>query len=134
MADKMYVCVAPVGVSAFDSKYKSSLPKVLNAAFAKAIDRSSRLTTKAPSDKKEEGFYLDGSVSLKKTAKGIAAELSMAMASWPGKSIFGTASSKASVEVDDPSKISDDDVDAAIQALLDDVQPKVIKELEKRAK
>jgi hypothetical protein len=133
MADKTYVCVAPLGVKeAFDNKYKSSLPKVMNASFAKAIDRSSKLTTKAPSDKKAEGFYLDGSLSLKRTDKGIDAELKMAIADWPKKSIFATASSKAGAQVGNPDKI-DKDVDDVISALLDDVQSKVIKELEKRA-
>jgi hypothetical protein len=134
MSDKTYVCVPPVGVKeTFDNKYKSTLPKMINAALAKAIDHSSKLTTKPPSDKKEEGFYLDGSLSLKRTAKGIEAELKMVMADWPKKSIFGTASSKAGTDVANPAKI-DADVDAVIESLLDDVQAKVFKEFEKRAK
>jgi hypothetical protein len=134
MADKTYVCVVPVGVKeAFDNKYKSSLPKRMNAALSKAIDGSSKLTTRPPTDKKADGFYLDGSLSLRKTDKGIEAELKMVLADWPKKSIFGTASSKASTQVANPDRI-DKDVDAVIDALLDDVQDKVIKEFEKRAK
>jgi hypothetical protein len=59
MPDKTYVCVAPVvAKEAFDHKYKSTLPKVVNAAIAKAIDGSSKLTTKPPADKKAEAFIL----------------------------------------------------------------------------
>jgi hypothetical protein len=132
--NKKYVCIQNVGVKdAFDNKYKSTLPKIMTARIEKAINSSSKLTTKPPADKKAEGFYLDGSLSLRRTDKGIEAELKMALADWPKKSIFGVATSKASVEVGDPAKI-DKDVDAVIDALLDDVQAKVIKELEKRAK
>ena len=59
------VCVAPMTVKdAFDSKYKTSLPKVMREALTKAVDRSSKLTTKAPSSKDKEGFYLDGGLTL----------------------------------------------------------------------
>jgi hypothetical protein len=134
MPDKTYVCIVPVGVKdAFDNKYKSILPKRINEGLAKAVDRSSKLTTKPPADKKEEGFYLDGSLSLTRTDKGIEADLKMALASWPKKSIFGTASSKASTQVANPAKI-DNDVNDVIDALVDEVQAKVIKEFEKRAK
>jgi hypothetical protein len=131
MSDKTYVNVAPVAVKeVFDSKYKATAPKRLNAALANAINHSSKLTTKPPADKKAEGFYLDGSLTLKKTAKGIEAELKMVLADWPKKSIFSTASTKALVEDGD----SDKDVDAALDALVDGVQAKVLKEFENRAK
>jgi hypothetical protein len=131
MADKTFVFVAPVAVKeVFDSKYKSTAPKRLNEALAKAINRSSKLTTKPPADKKAEGFYLDGSLTLKKTDKGIEAELKMVMADWPKKSIFATASTKASVEGGD----SDKDVNALLDALVDGVQAKVLKEFENRVK
>src|SRR5262245_35177967 len=134
MAGKTYVCVAPVVMKdSFDNKYKSSLPKRVTDALAKAVDRSSKLTTKPPSDKKAEGFYLTGNLSLTKTDKGVKAERTMVLADGPKKSIFGGASSQASTEVRNPDKI-DKDVDAIIDALIDDVQSKVIKEFEKRAR
>src|SRR5206468_7298666 len=96
MPDKTYVCVDSITVKdTFDSKYKSTLPKRVTAAFEKAIDRSSKLTTKPPSDKKAEGFYLTGTLSLKKTDQGVEAKLSMVLATWPKKSIFGAANSEA---------------------------------------
>ena len=134
MPDKMYVNVDPISFKdTFDDKYKSSLPKRITAAFEKAIDRSSKLTTKPPADKKAEGFYLTGSLSVKKTDKGIEAKLSMVLATWPKKSIFGSANSEASTEVANPDKV-DREVDAVIDALLDDAQTQVVKTFEKRAK
>jgi hypothetical protein len=130
MADKTYVCVEDVAVKeVFDSKYKSTAPKRLKEALVIAINRSSKLTTKPPADKKEEGFYLSGGLTLKKTDKGIEGELKMAMATWPKKSIFATATNKASVEGD-----SDKDVEAVLEALADGVRAKVLKEFENRAK
>jgi hypothetical protein len=134
MADKMYVNVDTIGVKeTFDGKYKSSLPKRMTEAFAKAIDRSSKLTTKPPADKKAEGLYLSGSLSLKQTDQGVEAKLSMVIATWPKKTMFGTANSNASTKVANPDKI-DKDVDAVIDGLLEDAVPKVVKEFEKRAK
>jgi hypothetical protein len=132
MAGKTYVCVAPIKVTAvFDSKYKSPLAKRMTAAFEKAIKSSSKLTTKPPADKKAEGFYLTGSLSLKKTDKGIEAKLSMVLATWPKKSMFAMPNFEASTEVANPDK---KDVDAVIDALLGDAQAQVIELLEKRAK
>src|SRR5262249_61017645 len=117
MADKTYVEVDTIAIKeVFDGKYKSTLPKRMTPAIEKAIDRSSKLTTKPPADKKAEGFYLTGSLSLKQTDKGIEAKLSMVLATWPKKSIFGSASSAASTEVANPDK-SDREVDAVIDEL-----------------
>jgi hypothetical protein len=132
MADKTYVAVSISVKDAFDNKHKSSLPKDIKESFNKAIDKSSKLTSKQPSDKKAESLSLDGGLSLTKTKKGIEAKISIAMAK--DRSIFGTANSQAAIELDDPDKVTDSDVDDLVQALLKDVQPKVIKELEKKAK
>src|SRR5437868_6815742 len=92
---KKYVCVATFGVKeAFDNKYKSTLPKVMKAAAEKAINASSKLTTKPPADKTEEGFYVDGNLnSLTKTDNGKAirlqAKVIAQLATWPKKSMFG---------------------------------------------
>src|SRR5215471_6731948 len=103
MPDKMYVNVDPIAIKdTFDNKYKSSLQKRITAAFEKAIDRSSKLTTKPPADKTAEGLYLTGTLSLKQTDKGVEAKLSMVLATWPKKSIFATTSSAASTEVANP--------------------------------
>ena len=134
MADKTYVEVDTIAIKeVFDGKYKSTLPKRMTAAIEKAMDRSSKLTTKPPADKKAEGFYLTGSLSLKKTDQGIEAKLSMVLANWPKKSMFAMPNFEASTKVANPAKI-DKDVDAVLDALLDNAQTEVVKVLEKRVK
>lgn len=134
MADKTYVCVPPIEVKEiFDAKYKSTVPKRVNEALAQAINRSSKLTTKPPADKKAEGFYAAGDLWLRQTDKGIEAELSMVLADWPSKKMFSNKRSKAGPEVPNPAKI-DQTVDEVVAAMLEHVQANVVKELEKRAK
>jgi hypothetical protein len=134
MVDKTYVCVAPVAITdIFDSKYKSTLPKLIRDGLAHAIERSSTLTTKPPADKNTEGFYVGGEVSLTKTAQGVGAELSVVLADWPKKKMFSSKDSKANTEVSNPAKI-DQRVNEVLAAVLEHVQAKVVKELEKRAK
>ncbi len=134
MADKTYVCIAPVGVKeAFDSKYKSTLPKRIGDAIGDAIDHSPKLTTKPPKDKKAEGFYVAGDFWLRKTDKGIEAELKTVLADWPSKKMFGSKGSKASTEVPNLAKI-DQKVNEVVDAVLEHVQANVVKEFEKRVK
>ena len=138
MADKRYVCVAPAVKDAFDKKYKSSLPKVIKAAVEKAINSSSKLTTKPPADKNTKGFFLATSLaSLDKDDKAKPATLegqaSIAVATWPDESIFATAKGSAKTQVGNPNKL-DDDVAALVEDLFDDViKRQVIKVLENRA-
>jgi hypothetical protein len=133
MADKTYVCVAPVAVKeAFDNKYKSTLPKLIRDGLGDAVDRSSKLTTKPPADKTAEGFYVAGEVWLTKTDKGIEAEASVVLADWPKKKMFSNKDSKASADVPNPAKI-DQKVNEVIGAILEHLQANVVKELEKRA-
>ena len=105
----------------------------MTAAIEKAIDRTSKHTTKPLADKKAEGFYLTGSLSLKKTDQGINAKLSMAFANWTKKSMFVMPNFEASTRVGNPAKI-DNDADAVIDALVDNAQTEVVKVLEKRVK
>jgi|SRR3954470_22163972 hypothetical protein len=134
---KKYVYVANFGVKdAFDNKYKSTLPKVMKAAAEKAINASSKLTTKPPADKKEEGFYLDGSLtSLGKTVNGneidLDAKIMATLASWPKKAMFAFPSAEAEIKGANEKKL-DSDVQDLVIALLEDVMPIAIKELEKR--
>ena len=95
MPDKTYVFVAAIAVKeAFDNKYKSSLPKRIADAIGDAIDRSPKLTTKPPKDKKAEGFYVAGDFWLRKTDKGIEAELKTVLAEWPRKKMFGSRAAR----------------------------------------
>jgi hypothetical protein len=130
MADKTYVAVS-IGVKeVFDNKYKASAEDI-KKSFTTAIDKSSKLTSKPPADKKAESLSIDGSLALTKTKKGIEGKISIAMAK--NRSIFGTANSQAPLPLDDPDKVTDRDVDDVVKALIKDVTPKVVKELEKKA-
>jgi len=134
MADKTYVCIDTIAVKeSFDNKYKATLPKRVGAALAKAVDRSSKLTTKPPADKKAEGFYLSGTLALTKAGTDITAALELVLATWPKKSMFNRATKGATFEKSNPAKI-DKEVDELIDTLVDTLQPQVVKALEKRAK
>jgi hypothetical protein len=135
---KKYVCVANFGVKdSFDNKYKSSLPKIMKAAAEKAVNGSSKLTTKPPADKTEEGFYMDGSLSsLTKTGAGtsiaLKGKIMAALATWPKKSMFAFPSAEAKID-GAAEKTLDRDVEDLVKGIVDGVMETAIKELEKRA-
>ena len=134
MSDKTYVCIASFNVKeAFDNKYKSNLPKRIADAIGDAVDGSPKLTTKPPKDKKAEGFYVAGDFWLRRTDKGIEAEIKTVLAEWPSKKMFGSKGSKASTAVANPAKI-DQSVNEVVDAALEHVQANVVKEFEKLAK
>jgi hypothetical protein len=137
--EKTYVKIATFGVTKpFDPKYSSSLPKIMLKAAEAAIDKSRKLSTDPPDDKKAQAFYLDGTLtSLEKSTKGaetlISAEISMQLADWPKKSMFGFANAKAKMPAGNPTKL-DDDVEYLVKDLVKSIMAdKVIKEFEKRA-
>ena len=133
MPDKSYVQVANIGVKeAFDNKYKSSLSGRIKEELTDAVNGSSKLTTKQPAKKDAEGVYLDGALSLKRTDKGLEAELNLQLATWPKKAIFGMAKSKAAVPVSNEARL-DRDVNDLVDAVLEDASKKALKEFEKRA-
>jgi hypothetical protein len=134
MADQTYVNIAQVVVKeAFDNKYKSKLCAFISEGLADAVDHSSKLTTKAPKDKNEQGFYLAGEARLTRTDKGVAASASIVLADWPSKKMFGNKASKADIDVPSPARL-DQKVDEVLSVVLQHLQVNVIKELEKRAK
>jgi hypothetical protein len=135
--EKTYVKVATFAVTKpFDAKYASSLPKVMLKVAETAIDKSRKLSS-TPTDKKAGGFYLDGTLtSLQKSTKGaetmLSAEISLQLADWPKKSMFGFASASAKMPAGNPNKL-DDDVEYLVKDLVKSVMSdKVIKEFEKR--
>lgn len=136
---KKYVYVANFGVKeAFDNKYKSTMPKVMKSVAEKGVNASSKLTTKPPADKTEEGFYFDGSLSLSKTEKGssilLEAKIMAQLANWPKKSMFAfpIASAKLDGANPDPKKM-ERDVEDLVRGVMDAVLEDSIAELEKRA-
>jgi hypothetical protein len=133
MANQVYVEVAHFTVKdTFDNNYKSTLPKVMAAAAEKAIKRSSKLTTKRPSDKSAEGFSLGGALSLKKTATGATGKIMMQLNHWPKNSLFAMPQGGGTA---DAGSDLDEAIKDLVETIVDDVVMKqVIKVLENQAK
>ena len=134
MADKTYVEVAKVNVKEiFDNKFKSKVQTDLTDGMNDAVDKSSKLTTKEPKDKKTEGFYIAGSVAVTLENGVLAFKLNTALASWPGKSIFGNATTSYGESIDDPDNVTDKDIDTVLAKLLKKFADNVVKALERQA-
>ena len=120
---KTYVDIEKMVVKdVFDSKYKSSLPQIMQKAAERAVKSSGKLTLDQPKDKGAKGYSLDGSlVSLApdKSGKQLQGECSLAISTWPGRSIKAMPSGKASLPIDDPGKIAAGDVQALAEAVVE---------------
>ena len=139
-SSKTYVHVARFGVKdAFDSKYASKLPKLMKTCVERAINGSSKLTTKKPRDRKAPGFYVDGSlVKLERIGSGakttIRASLRLALATWPKKSMFAFPSGSAKLTIGETKRL-EAEIEYLVGQMLDALlQSKVVKVLEKRSK
>jgi len=137
MADKKYVYVETVSVTKiFDSKYKSKLQACIKNMMEKAINASSKLTTKPPADKKAGGYYASlNLVALEKEQKGnkinLNAEISKFIGTWPDKRLLtAKSSSSATLEGADPNKL-DKEVERAVGDLMEAVADTVVNFLEK---
>ena len=136
-AAKTYVNVQKMNVKdVFDSKYKSSLPGIMQKVAEKAVKSSGKLTLDEPKEKGAKGYSLDGSlVSLApdKSGKKLAGEVSLVISTWPGKSIKAMPSGKAALDIDDPAKISAGDVQALAEALVSSAMETATDYMEKHA-
>jgi hypothetical protein len=127
-ATKTYVNISTIGVGeTFDDKYKATLPAIMNSSLADGVNGSSKLTT----DDAPKGFYLGGSLTLKRTDTGISAVLTMQLGDWPSQSMWGFATPKGATEVRRPAKI-DDDVDFLVKAVLAKALTTVLPQFESR--
>ena len=120
----------------FDNAYKAKAQTIMVKEATRWIEKSKLLSTKG--DKKEEGFYLDGGLTLLKGDSGgksvLAAKVELQLATWPKKSMFGFAKGGASVEVLNDAKV-DRDIEDLLSSLFEDLMTKqVVKEFEGRAK
>ena len=132
---KTYVDIEKmVDKDVFDSKYKTSLPQIMQKAAEKAVKASGKLTLDQPKDKGAKGYTIDGSlVSLgpDKSGKQLQGECSMAISTWPGKSIKAMPSGKAGLAIDDPGKIAAADVQAVAEAVVEAAMNAATKYMEK---
>jgi len=118
----------------FDSKYKNSLPPIIQKVAEGAVKSSSKLTLDKPKDKGAKGYTLDGSiVSLgpDKSGKQLQGECSLVISTWPGKSVKAMPSGKAGIPIDDPAKIADADVQAIAKAAVASAMDSATKYMEK---
>ena len=135
MADeKTHVEVEEIKITkSFDDAFKGSMPKVMQAAIKKAVDKSKSLTT----GKGADGLLVGGTVSaLTKDTKGnktvVSAKVSLFLAN-SKKSIFGSASGESSTEAEDPDKPTED-VKYLLQEMCRSLmEDKVVPALEKKA-
>jgi hypothetical protein len=134
MADaKTYVEIVGFAVKdIFDSKHKAKAIEAMDKAAAAAAKKSGKLTLDKPKDK-SKGWSLNGSlVSLgpDKAGKKVAAEVTLAVATWPGKSIKSVAKGSASFAIDDPAKINAGDVAALAEGAVDGAMKSAVKYME----
>ncbi len=134
-APKTYVNIQKMAIKdVFDTKYKSSLPAILQKAVEKSVKASGKLTLDEPKGKDAKGYTLDGSlVALgpDKSGKKLAGEFSMAISTWPGHSIKAMPTGKASLEIEDAAKVDAGDVQALAEALVDGAMKEATKYMEK---
>ncbi len=134
---KTYVQINKFAVKdIFDPKHKSRMPAVMQKAIEKAIKGSSKLTLDAPKEKGATGFSLDGSLeSLAPDASGkkLQGKCSMAISTWPGKSIKAMPTGTASTAIPSADKIDAGDVDAVADGAVASAMKSAVSYMEKNA-
>ena len=96
-----------------DPKYKTSLPTKWKPKIQEAM---SKLETDPPPGTKLEPFSVEVSISLKRTDKGVKADIKFALSA--GDKMFRSVTGTAMTDSSQPGKIGDDDVDAVIGPAL----------------
>ncbi|HEY6431732.1 MAG TPA: hypothetical protein VIZ17_07080 [Acetobacteraceae bacterium] len=134
---KTYVEIESFAVKdVFDSKYKSSLPDIMEKCAEKLVKSSGKLTLDKPKDKGAKGYALDGSlVSLgpDKSGKKLEGEFSISISTWPGRSIKAMPTGTAAIAIDDPAKIDAGDVQAVAEAAVRGAMKEATNYMEKHA-
>jgi hypothetical protein len=130
MGQKTPVKVSKVVVTeTVDPKYKTSLPGKLKPKLEAAL---SKLETEPPPGKNLEPFSVEVSVSLKKTDKGVKAEIKLALTY--GDKMFRSVTGTAATESTKPGTIGEDDVDAVIGPAMKNAVDGALSEFKKKAK
>ncbi|HEX2542248.1 MAG TPA: hypothetical protein VHM00_14340 [Caldimonas sp.] len=134
---KTYVQINKFAVKdIFDAKHKSRMPGLMQKAAEKAVKASSKLTLEAPKEKGATGYSLDGSLeSLAPDASGkkLVGKCSMAVTSWPGKSLKAMPSGTAATAIPGADKIDAGDVDAIADGAVASAMKSAISYMEKNA-
>ncbi len=104
----------------FDDKYKARAIAAMQKAAEKAI--KGKLTADAPKEKGAKGWSLDGSlVSMApdKAGKKLEGKVSMAISTWPGKSVKAMPAGSAATTIAGADKIDAGDVEAIAAAAVE---------------
>jgi hypothetical protein len=131
MADaKIYVEISKFSVKEiFDDKHKGRVINLMTTAAEAAVKKSGKLSLDKPKDKGAKGWNVIGSlVSLgpSRDCKKFGAKVSLAVATWPGKSIKAMPSSEIAFNSEPGDKISASDVDeVAMRAVAEAMQSAV---------
>ncbi|HLY55027.1 MAG TPA: hypothetical protein VKS60_05690 [Stellaceae bacterium] len=132
---RTYVQVSKFAVKdLFDPQYKAKLPGIMENCAEKVVKKSAKLTLDQPKDKGAKGYTLDGSlVSLgpDKTGKKLGAQVSLAISTWPGKSIKAMPSGGGALPIDDISKVDAGDVQAVVEGAVASAMAEAVKYMEK---
>jgi hypothetical protein len=121
MADaKIYVEIKKFALKdIFDDKHKSRVIDLVTATAEAAAKKGGKFTLDAPKGKDASGWSVNGSVvslAPDKAGKKLEALVSIAVATWPGKSIKSMVKGSAAIAIDSPAKVSAGDVDAVAEA------------------
>lgn len=134
---KIYVQINKFAVKdIFDAKHKSRMPAVMQKAAEKAVKSSSKLTLDAPKEKGAKGFSIDGSLeSLAPDAAGkkLSGKCSMAITTWPGKSLKAMPSGTAATAIASADKVDAGDVDAIADGCVASAMKSAVSYMEKNA-
>jgi hypothetical protein len=117
----------------FDSKHKSRVIDLVSKTAEAAVKRSAKPTLDAPKGKDNSGWSANGSVvSLEpdKSGKKLEALVSIAVATWPGKSIKPMVKGSAAIAIDNPTKTSPGDVDAVAEGAAETTMKTAMKYME----
>ena len=137
MADvKTYVEISKFSVKEiFDDKHKSRVINLMTTAAEAAVKKSGKLSLDKPTDKGAKGWNVIGSlVSLgpSKDCKKFGAKVSLAIATWPGKSIKAMPSSEIAFASEPSDKISDSDVDEVAKSAVAQAMQSAVKFMESK--
>jgi hypothetical protein len=117
----------------FDAKAAKGAPDTVAATLAKAFGGAFEVVKSAP---KGNGFDISGAIQkleYDEKKKSISANLSVVMATTPGRSMFGNVSASGAVDGVNPKKL-EAAIDDLMTALAEDAGGKAAKAMEKKAK
>ena len=116
----------------FDPSLKGKAAELAGKLAARHLDKAKFVVIRA--DKKKTGFLVKGSLSLTQEDKKLKAELSLVLATWPDKSMFGFAPKSSAVGDIMGSEAKITDVAYVLDPLFESMVKKAMPAMQKQAK